>query len=89
VLDGQDPVAYVLSSNVNRRHMTKGQRPWRWLWSVKKHYSQRVKSLVRLDCLTNEYITPVPSCAIPPTPPPSCGAMKPSRLLKNSIYDAR
>jgi hypothetical protein len=26
VLDGQDPVAYVLSSNVNRRHMTKGQR---------------------------------------------------------------
>jgi len=25
-LDGHDPVAYILSANVNRRHMTKGQR---------------------------------------------------------------
>lgn len=25
-LNGSDPVAYVLSSNINRRHMTKGQR---------------------------------------------------------------
>ena len=25
--DGQDPVAYVLSSNISRRHMSKGQRP--------------------------------------------------------------
>lgn len=26
LLDGQDPVAYILSANINRRHMTKGQR---------------------------------------------------------------
>jgi ParB-like nuclease domain len=25
-LDGHDPVAYILSANINRRHMTKGQR---------------------------------------------------------------
>lgn len=25
-LDGQDPVAYILSANINRRHLTKGQR---------------------------------------------------------------
>jgi len=25
-LNGQDPIAYILSSNINRRHMTKGQR---------------------------------------------------------------
>lgn len=25
-LNGQDPVAYILSSNINRRHLTKGQR---------------------------------------------------------------
>jgi hypothetical protein len=26
LLDGQDPVAYILSANINRRHITKGQR---------------------------------------------------------------
>lgn len=26
MLNGQDPVAYILSANVNRRHLTKGQR---------------------------------------------------------------
>jgi hypothetical protein len=26
VLDGQDPVSYILSANIHRRHMTKGQR---------------------------------------------------------------
>jgi hypothetical protein len=26
LLNGQDPVAYILSANINRRHMTKGQR---------------------------------------------------------------
>jgi hypothetical protein len=26
LLDGQDPVAYILSANINRRHLTKGQR---------------------------------------------------------------
>lgn len=26
LLDGQDPVSYILSVNINRRHMTKGQR---------------------------------------------------------------
>lgn len=26
LLDGADPVAYILSANINRRHMTKGQR---------------------------------------------------------------
>ena len=26
LLDGQDPVTYILSANINRRHMTKGQR---------------------------------------------------------------
>lgn len=26
LLDGQDPVTYILSVNINRRHMTKGQR---------------------------------------------------------------
>jgi hypothetical protein len=26
LLDGQDPVAYILSANINRRHMSKGQR---------------------------------------------------------------
>jgi hypothetical protein len=25
-LNGQDPLAYIISSNVHRRHMTKGQR---------------------------------------------------------------
>ncbi len=25
-LNGQDPIAYVLSANIHRRHMTKGQR---------------------------------------------------------------
>jgi hypothetical protein len=26
LLDGQDPVTYILSANINRRHMTKSQR---------------------------------------------------------------
>jgi ParB-like nuclease family protein len=26
LFDGADPVAYILSANINRRHMTKGQR---------------------------------------------------------------
>ena len=26
LLDGQDPIAYILSANIHRRHMTKGQR---------------------------------------------------------------
>ena len=26
LLDGQDPVTYILSANINRRHMTKGQQ---------------------------------------------------------------
>lgn len=26
LLDGQDPVAYIMSANIHRRHMTKGQR---------------------------------------------------------------
>src|ERR671922_924857 len=26
LLDGQDPVAYILSANINRRHLSKGQR---------------------------------------------------------------
>ncbi len=26
MLDGEDPTAYVLSANIHRRHMTKGQR---------------------------------------------------------------
>lgn len=26
LLDGQDPVAYIVSANINRRHMTKSQR---------------------------------------------------------------
>ena len=26
LLDGQDPVTYILSANVHRRHMSKGQR---------------------------------------------------------------
>jgi ParB-like nuclease domain len=26
LLDGQDPVTYILSANIHRRHMTKGQR---------------------------------------------------------------
>jgi hypothetical protein len=26
LLDGADPVAYILSANINRRHMSKGQR---------------------------------------------------------------
>jgi ParB/RepB/Spo0J family partition protein len=26
LLDGADPVAYIVSANINRRHMTKGQR---------------------------------------------------------------
>lgn len=26
LLDGQDPVTYILSANIDRRHMTKGQR---------------------------------------------------------------
>jgi hypothetical protein len=26
LLDGQDPVTYILSANINRRHLSKGQR---------------------------------------------------------------
>jgi ParB-like chromosome segregation protein Spo0J len=62
LLDGQDPVAYILSANINRRHMTKGQRAMATCL-VSKH-SQREKA--KQAGLSNAYIAKAELSAVTP-----------------------
>ena len=62
-LDGEDPVAFVISANHYRRHMTKGQRAMAWATL----YPQG-KQGERTDLKPKEGATSIPSIEVADAP---------------------
>ena len=67
-LNGEDPTKYVLSANIHRRHMTKGQRAMAVAMVTQPAKGGRGKLFQFWKGFqSNESPKPAPSCNIPPT----------------------
>jgi len=56
-LNGADPVAYILSSNINRRHMTKGQRAMAVGIIYPESYDKEAKKSFQNENISNAHIS--------------------------------